>query len=454
MSASALAAVAVQTAVVLGVGMALPRLIGLRLPAARLRYWQALLGLVLLLPVVATLAARSSPEPLLAGGSMVVEVVAGAVPSEDGRAAAPWLALVVAAVAVALVARVVLGLAALGRLRRGARPLEPSPEPVLAAESRVGASALILVSGHTAVPVAFGVTRPVVLLPESFLDLDPEAQEALVVHELLHVRWRHWPVALAEELLKAVLWFHPGVRILLGRVALAREQVVDAEVVRTTRRRRSYLEGLWQMARGASGAPPAPAVALLDRGHLRQRVAALTREVSMSRTHLVIAAFTAGVVVGAVAVVAANAFPADSSASAYVPGLVPAFSAGDGDGSAAADEPDPPKAIRYETDGPITEPRAVRKVMPKYPEEARQARVTGVVVVDTEISEEGRVTHAKILRCTDEAFAQPTLDALSQWRFEPATLDGEPVAVYYVLTVKYALDCAKDEKEDEGGSGT
>ncbi len=445
MSASVLAAAAVQTAVVLGVGMALPRLIGLRLPAARLRYWQALLGLVLLLPVVAPLAVPSSPEPLLARGSMVVEVVAGAVPSEDGRAAAPWLALVVATVALALVARVVLGLAALGRLRRDARPLEPLPEPVLAAEGRVGVSALILISPHTAVPVAFGVTRPVVLLPESFPDLDPEVQEALVVHELLHVRWRHWPVAVAEELVKAALWFHPGVRILLGRVALAREQVVDAEVVRTTRRRRSYLEGLWQMARGASGAPPAPAVALLDRGHLRQRVAALTREVSMSRAHVVIAVFVAGIAVGAAVVVAAGAFPADSSSTAYVPGLVPAFSAADGGGSATADQSSQPKPIRYETDGPITEPKAVHKVLPKYPEEARKAGVTAVVVVDAEISAEGRIVNMKVLRAPDEAFVQPTLDALSQWEFEPATLDGEPVAVYYVLTVKYSLSDAPKE---------
>jgi len=452
MSPSTLAAIAVQTAVVLAVGMALPRLVGLRLPAARLRYWQGLLAVTLALPLVARLALPGATQPLAVRGSLVVEVVAGALPSDDGGATAPWLPITLAAVAVLLLVRVGAGVAALGRLRRAARPLEPLPVPLRRAERTVGATALFLVSDRVCVPVTFGWRHPVVVLPESFFDLAPEGQEALAVHELLHVRRRHWPVAFAEELIKAVLWFHPGVRILLGRVELAREQVVDAEVVHVTGRRRRYLEGLWHMARGASGAPPAPVIALLNRGHLRRRVALLTQEVVMSRAHLVIAVFVAGILVGAVAVVAAGMFPSalgSPMSNTYVPGLSPSFSSADTGGDETRSE----APIHYTKDGPVTEPKAIRKVMPKYPEEARKAGVTAVVVVETEISEKGRIVNTKILRCPDDAFVQPTLDALAQWEFEPATLHGKPVAVYYVLTVKYALsDGPKDEKKDTSKS--
>jgi len=453
-SPSAVAAIAVQTAVVLAVGMVLPRLVGMRLPSARLRYWQALLAVTLALPLAARLALPDASQPLAVRGSLVVEVVAGAVPSDDGGATAPWLPITLAVVAVLLLARVGLGVAALGRLRREARPLEPLPESVRSAEGTVGTSALFLVSDRVSVPVTFGWQHPVVILPESFFELEPEGQEALAVHELLHVRRRHWPVALAEELLKAALWFHPWVRILLGRVELAREQVVDADVVRATGRRRSYLEGLWHMAPRASGASPAPAIALLNRGHLRQRVALLTQEVVMSRAHVVIAVFVAGIVVGAAAVVAAGMFPAavgSPMSNAYVPGLSPSFSPADTGGRGEGTARDSEKPIRYETDGPITEPRAIHKPNPKYPEEARKAGVTGVVVIDAEISAEGRVVNMKVLRTADEVFVQPTLDALSQWEFEPATLDGKPVAVYYVLTVRYALsDGPKDGKKSDG----
>src|SRR6185295_12338041 len=97
-------------------------------------------------------------------------------------------------------------------------------------------------------PVTFGWRRPAVLLPAGFSTLPAEAQRGIVCHELLHVRRRDWLFALWEEGVRSLLWFHPAVWMLLARIALSREQVVDGEVVRLTGSRRAYLQALGAVA--------------------------------------------------------------------------------------------------------------------------------------------------------------------------------------------------------------
>jgi beta-lactamase regulating signal transducer with metallopeptidase domain len=57
--------------------------------------------------------------------------------------------------------------------------------------------------------------------------MSPYVQEAIACHELVHVRRRDWLREIFEEAVVAVLWFHPAVWMLIGRIRLAREQVVD-----------------------------------------------------------------------------------------------------------------------------------------------------------------------------------------------------------------------------------
>lgn len=433
MNVTALAGLLMQSAFVLIVGLALPCLLRLKQPLLRLRYWQALLGISLVLPLLPTLMMPRPENSLRIAGHLVVEVVADAVPSDQTGDTSAWLTAAVATVGFGFAIRLALGLAALTRLRRRALTLDPLPVSIRTAQSRIGCSALFMVSEHTTVPVTFGWLRPVVLLPRSFLELSPESQEAIICHELLHVRRRHWPVALAEELIRAALWFHPGVWILLGRIALAREQVVDADVVNATGRRRSYLEGLWHMARGASVAPAAPAIALLNRSHLKERVALLIQEVAMSRTHVTVAVFIAGIVIGTVVATAIGAFPTTVHALPITTPPAPTTSEADTEAEAS-------ETRKFHVGGPITEPVVIHKVNPTYPEEARKNKIQGSVVVETEVSEEGLIESIKILKATDPIFEQPAIDALEQWRFKPATLEGEPVAVYFNLTVNFRLE--------------
>src|SRR5438045_9582263 len=98
--------------------------------------------------------------------------------------------------------------------------------------------------------VTFGLAKPIVLLPESFLAMDARFQSAIACHELLHIRRRDWAQHLVEEIVRAVFWFHPAIAWLISRVRLAREQVVDLEVIRLTNARKAYLEALLEFTTG------------------------------------------------------------------------------------------------------------------------------------------------------------------------------------------------------------
>jgi TonB family protein len=104
--------------------------------------------------------------------------------------------------------------------------------------------------------------------------------------------------------------------------------------------------------------------------------------------------------------------------------------------------------MKFEPNGDVTEPKLIYKVNPRYPEEARKNKIMGDVVCRTVITAEGEVSDVEIVESEDEIFNQATIDAVSQWRFEPATLEGKPVDVYYVVTVRFNL--SKDKhKSDE-----
>jgi protein TonB len=87
-------------------------------------------------------------------------------------------------------------------------------------------------------------------------------------------------------------------------------------------------------------------------------------------------------------------------------------------------------------DAPILKTR----VEPVYPEEARLARESGVVILEGIISPEGCVENLMLLKPTRE----PLLDAaairaVQQWEYAPALFEGRGVSVYLTITVNFQL---------------
>ena len=297
-----------------------------------------------------------------------------------------------------------------------------------------------MVSDRVSTPITFGWRRPTVLVPAAFESLPAPHQACIGCHELLHVRRRDWPAVLAEQALRAVLWFHPAVAILVGRIVLSREQLVDQEVVRLTGQRRAYLDALLAMAQRHQRPRCAPALFLLNRSDLLERVVLLAREVPMSRQR-VLAVLGAAIAVVAVAGAAGAAlFPLTKTTTAAASPLGTASAVGDEKKTDATKGEEVRHPVKYDPDAGITAPKVIHKVNPTYPEEARQQGIQGIVVSEAIIDSEGTVVDVKVLESPDEILNQPTVDALTQWKFEPATKDGKPIDVIYVLSVKYALE--------------
>jgi hypothetical protein len=131
-TAAALLSYALQSGLLLIVGILLPRALRLRHPRTLFVYWRLLLIAVLALPLVTSVWRPSASLPTLAIEGLTIEqVVATALP-----AAAPgfsWRAVLVVVVGVTLfaLARLAAGLVFLHRCRRGASPLTPTPDSII-----------------------------------------------------------------------------------------------------------------------------------------------------------------------------------------------------------------------------------------------------------------------------------------------------------------------------------
>jgi protein TonB len=83
-------------------------------------------------------------------------------------------------------------------------------------------------------------------------------------------------------------------------------------------------------------------------------------------------------------------------------------------------------------------PRKIVHVPPVYPQGARDAGVQGVVILEAVIATDGSVKSVAVLRSVP-LLDQAAVDAASQWRFEPARLNGEPTEVVMTLTINFTL---------------
>jgi len=87
----------------------------------------------------------------------------------------------------------------------------------------------------------------------------------------------------------------------------------------------------------------------------------------------------------------------------------------------------------------IQPPVVIERVNPHYPQSALDAGTSGIVIVETKISEKGNVDEARVVRGLSPELDEAAMEAVKQWKFKPATLDGKPVAVVFNLTINFRL---------------
>jgi protein TonB len=105
-------------------------------------------------------------------------------------------------------------------------------------------------------------------------------------------------------------------------------------------------------------------------------------------------------------------------------------------GGFSAAPPRPGGPIRI--GGAIRPPLQTKKVNPIYPPIAQSARVSGVVILEIQVDEQGKVRDPRILRSIP-LLDQAALDAVSQWEYQPVLLNGAPVPVIMTVTVDFSL---------------
>ena len=123
-------------------------------------------------------------------------------------------------------------------------------------------------------------------------------------------------------------------------------------------------------------------------------------------------------------------------------GLLPGGPVGVGLADVASVAPPPPPPVKPA--GPIRlrtgidTPLKTHDVAPVYPVLARTAGAQGVVIIEATIDVDGNVVSTRVLRSIPLLDAA-ALDAVRQWTYTPARLNGEPVAVLVTVTVNFVL---------------
>ncbi|MBM4038620.1 MAG: M56 family metallopeptidase [Planctomycetes bacterium] len=161
----------------------------------------------------------------------------------------------------------------------------------LAARLRVTRPVRLLESALVRVPTMIGWLRPVILTPVGFAaGLPVEQVEALLAHELAHIRRRDYLVNLLQSLVETLLFYHPAVWLVSRRVRVERENCCDDLVVACGGERMAYAEALaGAAARAVGGRPRLAAAALGAAGgpsELRRRIARLLGQGADARARL------------------------------------------------------------------------------------------------------------------------------------------------------------------------
>jgi periplasmic protein TonB len=122
-----------------------------------------------------------------------------------------------------------------------------------------------------------------------------------------------------------------------------------------------------------------------------------------------------------------------------VPGGVPGGVIG---GVLSGAAPPPPAAISSAPKGPIRvgeklkAPRLIFAPEPVYPVLARQARISGAVVIDAVIDTQGNVVEMRTVS-GQPILAMAAMEALRHWKYEPTTIGGEAFPVQLLVTITF-----------------
>jgi D-alanyl-D-alanine endopeptidase (penicillin-binding protein 7) len=321
-----------------------------------------------------------------------------------------WVVTLWAACAGALGLRMAVGLLWIGRAARvqACDPVWQARLSRLAQRCGLHHDIRLRVVDSLASPITAGWWRPVVLVPASLIaGMPPQLLEALLAHELGHVRRHDYLVNLLQNVIETLLFYHPAVWWISRRIRAEREQIADDFAARHLGEPRRLAQALSELERLQFSSHHLAQAA--NGGDLMARIRRLLRPDVQALN------WKAAIPVLGLAVMCA--------ASAHAP-LAQRVSASAATGISR---------------NALADFSSCRK--PEYPQEDLDAGHQGTVTVNFMVERDGTVAGSAIGRSSGYAsMDEAARGALVKCRFRPALMNGNPAAkwtsVQYVWTLE------------------
>ena len=397
-------------------------------PAAEHRVWAGALFAQAALPACAAPWLAQVLQPLFSMKSAAegsISVTLGAV-TPHGSGFAPTAlrcgAVVYGCVTVLLVLRFAWQCLQLRRLAREATPLLLNAEDALLFEecrTEFGLCEVRLAEAASVrTPVIFGPLRPMLVLPRGFVaEVSASQLRATFSHELAHVARNDAAKHLLYRMFSLAVAYHPVVWLTLSRLAETRERVCDRMAAAATGDARQYAHTLLELASLLTARRPVEshAIGLFDANQLERRILTLNRRSLPLGRSLRIALIAGSAVVTTAACTTAVALHLNVTTTTSLhadPGVKVASG--------------------------VMAGQVVSRVSPKYPEDAKKAKIQGSVVLAAIIDKGGIIQNLQVVSGPPELQAS-ALEAVRQWVYKPYVLNGQPVDVETTITVNYSL---------------
>jgi TonB family protein len=371
-------------------------------PRPRLFFWQAILFAILILPFVQPWTQSVDVSNNGVSISMQPVAIVGSAAREAFTWHREYLLFIFAAGTILRLLWIAAGFIRLRRHRLASSTLAEPPVPFERQHVRW------YISDTVSGPVTFGWMRPSILLPSRVNHLPDDLREAIATHELVHVERADWLFVLTEELIRAILWFHPAIWFVLSRIQLAREQTVDREVIDLTQNRDRYLDALVAVAQQRLRADVAPAPLFLKKRQLAARVADVLKETRMSKPRLIASFATVLPAAFIAARIAVWFFPLEAPAQTPVSKM-----------ASPLDQP----GITVDAGAPL---------MHRTPVMRGFSTASGSVVIDASVNAKGEVTDARVVSGPEE-LRKYAIQSVLQWHY--STVAALPPTVR--VTIKY-----------------
>ena len=99
----------------------------------------------------------------------------------------------------------------------------------------------------------------------------------------------------------------------------------------------------------------------------------------------------------------------------------------------------------------VDPPKILNRVDPVYPEEARRAKQSGLVILNVRTDKSGSIERIMVLKGKYKNLNAAAMDAVKQWKYQPYLVDGQPKPVVFTVSVRFRFKEDQIDSIEVGG---